>query len=234
MDQNLIEATSYYLEEDCEPVVIKVAAEFLRESSWSRVLQHIEKTPSFAVISAFRGVNTPEENEELHKTLKTDVRALGYGFIEQDSGYSYNDPSTGEDGLVQEKSVFIPNISFGDAMNLGKKYGQESILYKDDNVGFALVYTTDGNGHKAGDADIKFQHKVGGKNITFDPETLKIAFSALKQANKTQKGKPFAYKVEEDYTIVSLKEAVIPTRTEAMISGYKNKKLAAVTWKSLI
>jgi len=238
----LINEANKYLPK--EKNVVSVDTKFITESSWSRILQHIEQTPSFAVISAYRGVDQ-KENDLNHKKLKADVRKMGYGFIEQDSGYSYTDPKSDEEGMVEEESLFIPNISYEDAMALGKKYDQESILFKDNERGFVLVYTTESEGHKIGDIDLNFEKKVGGKNITFDPSVLKIAFSALKRANKTQKGKPFAYKADfsddesedsfgENYTLVSLKEAIIPSRAEAMKTGYKTGKLATVTWKKLI
>jgi len=234
----LIVEANRYMNEVSNPV--SVDPKFLRESSWSRILQHIESTPTFAIISAYRGED-PIANSQSHTQLKKDVKSLGYGYIDQDSGYSYKNPKNNdEEEMKEEESLFIPNMSLKDAMALGKKYDQESILWKDNERGFVLMYTT---GDRVGEIDMNFQNKIGGKNITFNPDVLKIAYSALKRANKTQKNVKFAYKgkfddkpnvSENEYTLTSLKEAVIPSRTEAMKSGYKNNKIVALSWKRLV
>lgn len=101
----------------------------LEESSLSRIWQHVEDDEtSFAVISAYRGIYSEADNLKRHNELKGKIRAMGYGYIEQKSGYSYSNPEEGEDVSVEEKSFFIPNIDFKSAINLGRLFKQESIL----------------------------------------------------------------------------------------------------------
>lgn len=92
------------------------------ESSLSRIWQHVNGGENFAVISAFRGSNSEKENLKLHNDLKSNVRSIGSGFIEQKSGYTYQNPESGEEGTVDELSLFIPNIDRRTAVKLGKKY----------------------------------------------------------------------------------------------------------------
>jgi len=188
----------------------------LSESSWSRIIQHVEGDDDFAVISAYRSSNTDDKNLKQHEELKKDVRALGLGYIEQSSGYTYKDEESGKSEVRKERSLFIPKIDYKNAMLLGAKYNQESILLKNKNMGFVLVYTTggtkdDGTKFKAGDIDIKFKSaKNKDGKITFDPEVLKYAYSSLLRANKSQKGKKYAFVVE------SICEGIIPTRTNSI------------------
>jgi hypothetical protein len=184
----------------------------LSESSWSRIIQHIESDATFAVISAFTSANedgkvtSKEENINNHSNLKKDVRALGYGYIEQDSGYTYETKEKEENGegertLVREKSLFIPEINFEKAIALGLKYKQESILFKDGKK-FALIYCRDGidrdgNPYKKYDVGMTFKMNVSriekdGETtskgqLTFDPRVLKYAYSSLIRANKVQR-----------------------------------------------
>jgi hypothetical protein len=97
----------------------------LRESSLSQIIKHItEPTSTFAQISASRKQYSKKENEERHQQLKQDVRKLGFGFIEMAGGFEE------EDGTVQEKSLFIPNMPKDIAVRLGEKYEQFSVIWK--------------------------------------------------------------------------------------------------------
>ena len=111
----------------------------LEESSLSRIWQHVtDEDSSFAVISAYRGIYSEDENLKRHNELRIKIRSLGYGYIEQKSGCSYFNPEVGENASVEEKSFFIPNINFKDAITLGRMFKQESVLYKDKEKGFGL------------------------------------------------------------------------------------------------
>lgn len=182
----------------------------LNESSLSRVWQHLTNSDTFAVISAFRGVNTKKQNLEYHNALKKDVRSAGYGFIEQKSGYTYTNPDKDEGGVVEEMSLFIPNIKLDQALKLGKKYGQESILWKDEDK-FVLI-NCDSKGTMA-----TFSKTAGDKPLTFDPNTLKMAYSELVKGNKNSR-KPYAFKMMGE-----VYELQVPTRLEAVIANKKNE-----------
>ena len=66
-------------------------------------------------------VDLKKENMERHAELKDAVRDMGYGFIEMRGGYKEEDG-----GFVNELSLFIPNISKRDIMDLGFVHDQDS------------------------------------------------------------------------------------------------------------
>ena len=52
------------------------------ETSTSRIYKHLTDKYTCAIISAFRGENPLKVNLERHLQLKSDVRELGFGYIE--------------------------------------------------------------------------------------------------------------------------------------------------------
>lgn len=178
----------------------------LKESSWSRIIQHIEDgVYSFAVISAYLKDLTVEENLKRHEDLRKDIRNLGYGYIEQKSGYTYKDDET--ETTVEEKSFFIPLINREEALRLCNKYNQYSILFKDDSSFYEI--------RSDGKIETRFKTKRDSKTgqITFDPKILKIAYSKLKKSSQYQRGQKFSYVIKE---CIWIKEYRIPSWAEAM------------------
>lgn len=99
----------------------------LSEATTSRIYRRLTDKNTCAIISAFRGDNTLEENMSLHRRLKADVRALKLGFNEFISRWV-------EDGIAyDERSLLIPHITKEQAIALGEKYNQSSIIWKDEN-----------------------------------------------------------------------------------------------------
>ncbi|MCB9074047.1 MAG: hypothetical protein H6552_00725, partial [Chitinophagales bacterium] len=106
------------------------------ESSLNRLLEKIE-TGSVGIISALRNENSKEGNLKNHQELKEELRKRGFGttilkghFIED---YNPGDKTKGKD--VVEVSIFVAgdkeNQKLKNALiELGKKYKQDSILYK--------------------------------------------------------------------------------------------------------
>jgi len=142
------------------------------ESSFSRVWQHIENPTSlFAVISAYLDTKNDVLN---HEQLRKDIRKLGFGYIEMDSGYTYQ--VDGKSKIANEKSYMIPNITKKEALKLALKYGQESILWKDDKS-FVLL----GSRKDVGVGKELMVFKSKGKSLTYDKDTVKVAFSALRK-----------------------------------------------------
>ncbi len=160
----------------------------LIESSLSRIWKHINSPDTtFGVISAYRqDLYSVEQNLVRHTQLGKDIRSLGYGFIEQNSGYSYKDKVTGKTGIREEKSYFVPNISFEDVISLGQDYEQESVLYKDNTI-FGLFLSDSGK------LDMVF--KKGDSIYSFKKGDIEIAYSELIKTNQSQKVK-FSYIVE--------------------------------------
>jgi len=192
-----------------KPIAEKI---LVKETGLSRIWQHIQSSKTFAVISAFRGSNTEEVNLERHNSLKNDVRSLGHGFIEQKSGYTYANPETGEEGNVDERSLFIPNISKEDAVALGKKYQQESILWKDADE-FVILYVDSGKTDAF--------NRGSGSDLTFDPSAVKFAFSQFLKSKNKNAIKKFAY---------VLKELSIPSREDAYKALKEKTGLPQTKW----
>ena len=154
------------------------------ETSLSRIWQHINNSDStFAVISAYLDNGNDELN---HKQLAKDIRSMGLGFIEMDSGYSYK--TVDGEQFASEKSYMIPNITKDKAIKLAKKYEQQSVLWK-DGEGFILL----GTRSDVGMGKILMKFKTTGNSLTFAKSTVKAAFSALQKGSKNQVGKKFAF-----------------------------------------
>ena len=187
----------------------------LLESSLSRIWQHItDPTKTFGVVSAYRqDLYSEEQNLQRHKELGKIIRSWGYGFIEQNSGYSYKDEDTGLTGVKEEKSYFVPNITFDDVLDLGVEFEQESVLYKDD-TGFGLYIS------KTGKLDMEFKDE--GSIMSFQKKDIEIAYSELIRANQSQKVK-FSYIVEK----------FIPNRNDSFKS-MRSKEIPKEGWISLL
>jgi hypothetical protein len=188
----------------------------LKEASLSRIWQHIQNGKTFAVISAYRGSNSEQENRSLHEKLKQDVRSKGYGFIEQKSGYTYANPQTGEEGNVEEQSLFIPEISKADAVSLATKYQQESILWKDTNE-FVLYYVSSGKTDPF--------NRGTSKDLTFNADVLKYAYSQFLKSKNKNAIKKFAY---------VMKELRVPSREEAYRALKERSDVPSATWIDVI
>ena len=185
----------------------KESVKDLNESSISRIWQHIKSDRSFGVISAYVIGLGEKDNQERHNNLKQDVKSLKLGYVEQISGYSYE----GEDEQVKEKSLFIPNISLDQLLKLGKKYEQESVVYK-DNDRFDLIKVSSGS------VIVSFQKK--NTPLTFDKNVFKNAYSQFIKSKNKNRLKPFAFKVLE---------VRIPDLSESILAS-KDKKLAKVNY----
>ena len=129
----------------------------LNESSLSRIMQHISDNKTFGVVSPFRKDNSNKENKDAYAELKNEVREMGYGYIPLMGGYKE------EKGFVNEKSLFIPNITKDDIMEIGRKYNQDSILFKDKS-GFYEI----GTNRFTGVGKILTKFKTKGKDISVD------------------------------------------------------------------
>jgi len=181
--------------------------DIITESGLSRIWQFIEEDRSFGTISAFRHEYSNKENLERHKQLKIDIRKLGYGYVELNGGFN-------EDGhIVSELSCFIPNISKKQIIELGVKYEQYSVLYKDKNE-FVEVGT---NKH-AGIGSIKnhFLFKSSSKNLSLDKNSTKEFFSSLVKGS--HRGRNFVFNTNESF----LNEKITLSFNEI---AYSHKKL---------
>ncbi len=166
----------------------------LDESSFSRVWTHIRQDKrSFGVISPFRspaerGLPKKENdktNEDNYTELKNAVRTLGYGYIELQGGFK------SESGFNLEKSLFIPNIKRKEAIELGKKYDQYSVLYKNAQE-FVEIGTNKHSG--VGRVKNRFEYKEE-KNLVLAQDAMRDFFSKLIKGS--HRGQKFLFKLQE-------------------------------------
>ncbi|MBO7696672.1 MAG: DUF3293 domain-containing protein [Methanobrevibacter sp.] len=126
----------------------------LFEGSTSRLYNNITNMDSWAIISPFRSERSYKENMELLRELKNTAKK--YGFVEFVSRWV-------EDGeAFDERSLFISNIPKAEAVRLGKKYNQSSVIVKDEN-GCYEVCTTPFEAYSAGDVVRRFN--IDGKKV---------------------------------------------------------------------
>lgn len=164
---------------------IKVRSEPVpvNESSLTHILGH--KARGYGIISACRSENDKQRNDELSKKLRKDIRDAGFGFIPVHGGFR----ETTDDGRqvdVFETAYLVPchNMDGIDhpfdylaevLVELGQKYGQESVLLCPPNGNPKYVVTkeyedSDENGnsikHDIGDVSMEFPNGVKLNDLT--------------------------------------------------------------------
>jgi hypothetical protein len=205
---------------------MKILDKRLIESSLSMILRYISHDRPFAIDSAYIGINpsngwniedesiTKEEaavlDKKAHDDLKEDLNNSKYGAIPLKSGYEKTD----------EESFFIPNCTYDFAFEMANKYHQQSMIWKDKDY-FGIVYTinfVDDQGMEKREQEKGMRFKTLIRDgITFDPEVLNYAYSALKRGTKNAQRK-FAFQVDESIEgDDSLYEKIIPSRTSVMV-----------------
>jgi len=164
----------------------------LLESSLGRIYQHTKEN-TFGTITANRGELSSTENAARNAQLSSEIRAAGFGFIPVTGVYTENKGEATE-RKVEEKSFFVISAKNdggklkGHLLKWGKKYNQDSILYKDgDSEEAVLIGTTSGKWPGLGEV-----FKLG----KFSLNKLADNFSKMKR-NKT-------------YTFESIKISVRP------------------------
>ena len=183
------------------------------ESSLSRIWQHIEGDKSFGVISPFRKYYSKKENLERYNELKKIIRdKLRLGYIELDGGFK-------EEGeWVHEKSLFIPNIIKEDLIELGKKFDQYSVIYKDKNE-FIEIGTNDFS--VKGQILSDFIKKGWNKNMQINSELTKELFSKLIKGS--HKDRKFLFNLKESYLLEVNPKSFNESYTES-VTGKSQKK----------
>ena len=175
----------------------------VNEASTSRIYKRLSGEGTFAIISPYRGEYSRNENMARMLELKTDVRKLGYGFNQFISRWV-------EDGVsYDEQSLLIPNIKENEAIALGKKFEQSSIIFKDD-TSCREICTTPFENYKDGEVVRTFYTK---DNTLMNINEAKEIFSRRKggPASMPIKGsnkKPFTLKANESLEVYE----VIPAR----------------------
>jgi len=183
------------------------------ESSLSRIWQHIEGDKSFGVISPFRKYYSKKENLERYNELKKIIRdKLRLGYIELDGGFK-------EEGeWVHEKSLFIPDIIKEDLIELGEKFDQYSVIYKDKNE-FIEIGTNDFS--VKGQILWDFIKKGWNKNMQINSELTKELFSKLIKGS--HKDRKFLFNLKESYLLEVNPKSFNESYTES-VTGKSQKK----------
>ncbi|MBO7730926.1 MAG: DUF3293 domain-containing protein [Methanobrevibacter sp.] len=179
------------------------------ESRTSRVYQHLTSDKDWAIVSPYRGENTSVQNRINMSKLKSEVRKMGYGFIQMLSRWVED----GED--FDEESLLIPDMKKSEAISLGKRYNQSSVIVNDKN-GCVEICTTPFESYKEGDVVRKFNL---GNNSPMNIEDAEAIFSHQKSgpvSKPLKGGKPFH--LSEVYE-------VIPPRPSYFQKGYRIEKI---------
>lgn len=164
----------------------------LDEASLGRVLQHIQgkkNVKNWGMLTAYRYANTPNQNKKLNKELEAELRKMGHGFFKveghwvecQDGNLSYDDCPKNLLKDAVEESLFVPNISAKEIHKLGKKYGQDAVIFGGEQTkGNATLIFKDGKVENIGKfSPNKIQQAYsklkGGKTFVFNPEEPKVS-----------------------------------------------------------
>jgi len=194
----------------------------LVESKLSRVFQYVEDDKKdFGVLSAFRGANSEKENVAKHEELKKAIRAMGYGYIELRGGYK------GDEGFNEELSILVPNIKKNEIVSLGRKFGQHSVMYKNDQD-FYYIGTNEEAG--IGKVLMKFKKGAGQENLELAKHKVVDFFSQLKKGGHADKKFVFNAKDETpnegesaaDHHAVTTHKAGDVWKTSSGLWGAKN------------
>ena len=119
----------------------------LTEASLSRVWQHLESDRPVALLTAFRGEYTREENVQRNKQLAATLRQAGYGYFFVD-GYWVENQGTDRETHVAEDSIFAIGTAGKEEefrnliKKLGNHYDQDAVIVKDGNG--IILHTNDG------------------------------------------------------------------------------------------
>ena len=162
----------------------------LNEASTGRLVQRFIGDGTFAIISGER----PDENRT--PELKKEVRSLGLGFNEFIGRWV-------EDGInYDEDSLLIPDISFKKAFELGQKYNQSSIIFKDDR-GVNEYCTTPFETYDVG--DVVREYKIDPKKpLNTEIASQIFAGKISGPASQLKKGgnkAPFNFPVKENFEL---------------------------------
>jgi hypothetical protein len=141
----------------------------------------------FGVLSAFRGANSEKENVAKHEELKKAIRAMGYGYIELRGGYK------GDEGFNEELSILVPNIKKNEIVSLGSKFGQHSVMYKNDQD-FYYIGTNEEAG--IGKVLMRFKKGEGQENLELAKHKVVDFFSQLKKGAHSDK--KFVFKAKDE------------------------------------
>lgn len=126
--------------------------EQLNEIGLSRLNKHTEDNRPLATISGFRyqddsgKVLSIQENRARNAQIESELKRQNFGFMKVKGAYIEKDKEGNEVEVAEESFLVIGERGRGDAVKalvvtLGKKFGQDSILYRDDDGQAQLIAT---------------------------------------------------------------------------------------------
>jgi len=107
----------------------------------------VRKPGSFGILSAYRGELSKSDNKQRHGELIADLQRAGFHRVETMRSH-WEDMATNV--THKEQSLLVPRISFAQLMNLGDKYKQDAVIYKDPS-GTIGIYDNRGEAELAFD-----------------------------------------------------------------------------------
>jgi hypothetical protein len=157
-------------------------SELKQASTVSRVLHFLNSEYPCAVLSAYLYMDPDtgvlvslEENKTKQGELMKDLQQQGYGFFPLRAKFKENDT------ISEEESLCVPKMSFDEAVKMGQKYRQFSVLAKDENGIFGEVNTRNNVG--------EWIRIFNPKNTKISEEDFVGAFSQLMRGNPNAKRK---------------------------------------------
>lgn len=164
----------------------------LVESSLSRLWQHVQRKIPFAIVSWQRNGMSPSEENQYYSELKSNIREMGYGYVELRGGYPEKDPNNPDNtiDIDSEFSLFVPKISLNDALKMGavdNGFGpQDSILFSDGST--IALYSTNNKIAPLGSVTMKFNYGEGKDAIPMTKKAVEFYFSKLVKGSHGMKG----------------------------------------------
>ena len=139
---------------------------------------------NFAILSADRSERTSEENKEKSEELKKDIKSMGYWYTELKGGYIEIGANGKRIPVDGEDSFIVPNMTKEEAMELGKKYDQDTVMFKDAKAHTLQYIITNERVGKVGDADSSFETQAGKDNFSVSSGNDLDYYSRLPKSNK--------------------------------------------------
>lgn len=127
---------------------MKPVRTFVNETTLSRVFGHFQSDNAVAILTAFRGGNTYEENAARNKQLAAKIKNAGYGhFIlaghwVEESGH--NEDDTSEDSIFVVGSANDNGKLKGLCKKWGNEFDQDAALFKNSGNREVVFLFNDG------------------------------------------------------------------------------------------
>src|SRR5436309_5848130 len=106
---------------------VKEAKRLQKAYSHQELEQLLERNAQpWTFLTAHHKDRNPEQNQSNHQRLYSDLQARGYNPIPTTGHYTYQEGNQNQSS--QEPSYLVPGMSTPEAIELGHRYGQESVL----------------------------------------------------------------------------------------------------------